>query len=126
MATNGSGIHDIGPPEDDGVIEEVEGGKILRLEDEEAPNEGAERSYEFYDNIVGMFPEDQLTLMATQFLEDVKRDKEARARRDKEYAEAIKRTGLGKEAPGGAEFDGASKAVHPMLTKATIDFQSRA
>ena len=118
MATNGSGIHDIGPPEDDGVIEEVEGGKILRLEDEEAPNEGAERSYEFYDNIVGMFPEDQLTLMATQFLEDVKRDKE--------YAEAIKRTGLGKEAPGGAEFDGASKAVHPMLTKATIDFQSRA
>ncbi len=56
----------------------------------------------------------------------VKSDKESREERDKQQAEGIRRTGLGSEAPGGAEFDGASKAVHPMLAKGCVDFASKA
>ena len=31
-------------------------------------------------------------------------------------------TGLGKDAPGGATFDGASKVVHPVMAEACVDF----
>ncbi|NDE67858.1 MAG: hypothetical protein EB062_07220, partial [Actinobacteria bacterium] len=37
-----------------------------------------------------------------------------------------KRSGLGNEAPGGATFQGASKAVHPVIAEACVDFASRA
>ncbi|MBU6430612.1 MAG: hypothetical protein KGR26_16460, partial [Cyanobacteria bacterium REEB65] len=33
-------------------------------------------------------------------------------------------TGLGKDAPGGAQFEGASKVVHPMLTEACVDYEA--
>ena len=96
-----------------------DGGAIVTLSEEEES-----QPYEFYDNIVEMIPEDVLTTLATDLVDCVTRDKEARKKRDKEYAEAVKRTGLGKEAPGGAEFEGASRAVHPLLTEATVDYAS--
>ena len=34
----------------------------------------------------------------------------------------MRRTGLGKDAPGGATFDGASKVVHPVMAEACVDF----
>ena len=45
---------------------------------------------------------------------------------DEQYEEGVRRTGLGDDAPGGAQFQGASRVVHPMLTEACIDFASRA
>jgi hypothetical protein len=64
--------------------------------------------------------------IARDLEEAIRLDQEARKERDEQYAEGIKRTGLGDEAPGGASFPGASKVVHPMLTKACIDFAARA
>lgn len=104
------------------VIDTDEGGAIVQMEEDAGP----EHTYEFYDNIVEMIPEDELNRLGTQLEEAITRDKKSRERRDKEYAEAIKRTGLGKEAPGGAEFTGASKAVHPMLTESAVDYGARA
>lgn len=106
------------PPPD--VEETDDGGAIVRVSEEE---EGPDKS--FYDNIVDEIPLPELLMLATNLLDDIERDKKSREKRDKQYEEAIKRTGLGKEAPGGADFEGASKAVHPILTEACVDFEAR-
>ena len=80
----------------------------------------------FYDNLVFDIPDKVLDDIATDLLEKIKNDKESRSRRDELYAEGIRRTGLGNDAPGGAQFEGASRVVHPMLTTAAIEFEARA
>lgn len=99
-----------------------DGGAIIQVgpETEQRPNR------EWFENIAEEFDDHVLNELATRLLQDLERDRRSREKRDKDYEEAIKRTGLGKETPGGADFEGASKAVHPMLTEATIDFSSRA
>lgn len=109
---------DLSPPD---VEETEDGGAIVRMGEEPEVETKA-----FYENIVEDFPEHELSALATRLLDDIERDKKAREKRDKQYEEGIKRTGLGKEAPGGADFEGASKVVHPMLTKACVDFASHA
>lgn len=79
----------------------------------------------FYDNLCFDIPEDVLEEIATDLLEKIDHDKQAREKRDKQYAEGIRRTGLGDDAPGGGQFQGASKVVHPMLTTSSIEFESR-
>lgn len=81
---------------------------------------------DFRANLAETFPEDELNQLATGLLEAIERDREARSKRDEQYAMGLKRTGLGDEAPGGAQFSGASKVVHPGLTKACVEFSSRA
>ena len=67
-----------------------------------------------------------LMRLSSSFLDLIAKDKEARKKRDEQYEEGLRRTGLGDDAPGGAQFSGASKVVHPMLTEACIDFAARA
>lgn len=108
--------------EDTGVEDTPDGGAIVRIgEDEEE-----EQTRAWFDNIADQFETPTLEQLSTRLLEDIDRDKKSRERRDKQYEEAIKRTGLGKEAPGGADFEGASRAVHPMLTQACVDYSARA
>ncbi len=106
----------------DEVTDTDDGGAIVKVGDDVAkrPNR------EWYENIATDIDDDKLATMCTRLLEDITRDGKAREKREKDYEESIKRTGLGKETPGGADFEGASKAVHPMLTAAVVDFQSRA
>jgi len=104
-------------------VEDTEdGGAIVTLE-ELGPAAG---DSEFYDNLAETMPEPDLKSLASKFLELISKDKEARKKRDEQYEEGIRRTGLGDDAPGGAQFNGASKVVHPMMTEACIDFASRA
>ncbi|KPL28067.1 MAG: hypothetical protein AMJ72_05335 [Acidithiobacillales bacterium SM1_46] len=106
---------------EDDVIDTDDGGAIIRMEGEDnRPNR------EWFDNIADDFDDEVKNKICTRLLQDIERDRKAREKREKDYEEAIKRTGLGKETPGGADFEGASKAVHPMLTEAVVDFQSRA
>lgn len=90
--------------------------------------EAAEQSPDddgFYANLAAILPDNLKDTLATDLIRLVDMDKESRAKRDEQYEEGIRRTGMGKDAPGGAEFEGASRAVHPMITEACIDFQSR-
>jgi len=104
------------------LVEDTEdGGALVTLEDEEEIQE----ELPFYDNIVELFEESMLNSLSSNLMQDIGYDKEARTLRDKQYAEAIRRTGLGDEAPGGAQFNGASRVVHPLLTEACVDFASR-
>ncbi len=106
----------------DEVTDTDDGGAIVRIGDDE----GSRPNKEWYENIKDDFDDETLSAICTRLLQDVERDGKAREKREKDYEESIKRTGLGKETPGGADFEGASKAVHPMLTEAVVDFQSRA
>lgn len=122
MATPEGEVFDLGP-EQEKVLDTDDGGAIVQM-GESVSDEVQERNW--FDNIVEDFEEPELDKLAVRLLEDIDRDRESRSKRDKQYEEAIKRTGLGKEAPGGADFEGASTAVHPMLTQACVDYAARA
>lgn len=79
----------------------------------------------FFANMALFLKEQDMDDLALEIIDAVSRDKDARKMRDKQYEEGIKRTGLGNDAPGGAQFQGASKVVHPILTEVSIDFASR-
>ena len=111
-------------PEDEvSDVEDTEdGGAIVRMgDDDDTDTESA-----FYDNLAEDMPDSELNALSTRFLDLISKDKEARKKRDEQYEEGIRRTGLGDDAPGGAQFQGASKVVHPMMTEACVDFAARA
>ena len=109
--------------EGNGVEDTEDGGAIVTLDEDETEQA---KSPDFYKNLAEEMPEPELDKLATQFLELVDRDREARKKRDEQYEEGLRRTGLGNDAPGGAQFQGASKVVHPMMTEACVDFAARA
>lgn len=80
---------------------------------------------EHFANLAETLDEAVLNDIAITLLDEITVDKEARQKRDQQYTEGLRRTGLGDDAPGGAPFNGASRATHPMLTEAVIDYQSR-
>jgi hypothetical protein len=115
-------VVDLGDEDDEDVTDTPDGGAIVRLDDEDV----APRSEDFYANLAEDMPESELQELAQTYLDLISKDKEARKKRDEQYEEGLRRTGLGDDAPGGALFQGATKVVHPMLTEACVDFASRA
>jgi len=108
--------------DDQGDVEDTEdGGAVVRLENKQ----DADESKAHFANIVDEVPQDELDDIVNDLLEKIERDKDARAKRDKLYEEGLRRTGLGDDAPGGAQFSGANKVVHPMLVEACVDFSAR-
>ena len=103
------------------MIEQPDG-SMLVMEKMEAQGP----SIPFDANLADYLEEHELQAIANDLLEKIKRDKEARKKRDEQYEEGLKRSGLGKEAPGGAQFTGASRVVHPMLAEAAVDFEAAA
>lgn len=110
---------DIEAPQD--LIEQPDGSYLVRdLEAIEEPKQG------FGENLVKVLDSTVLSRIASTQLDLIESDFRVRKPRDDQYTEGIRRTGLGQDAPGGAQFTGASKVVHPMLAKACVDFASRA
>ncbi|MEN6632629.1 MAG: hypothetical protein ABFD84_09385, partial [Candidatus Polarisedimenticolia bacterium] len=109
--------------EDDAEVQDTEdGGAIVKLDEDSEP----EARGAFYDNLVEEIDDAKVKEISTELLKHIERDKQARAKRDEQYEEGLRRTGLGNDAPGGAQFEGATRVVHPMLTEASIDFAARA
>lgn len=104
------------------VEEQPDGSAIVRMDDFKGPNE----DQDFYANLAEDIPSYELSSLALKYIELIEKDKEARKERDKQYEEGLKRTGMGNDAPGGAQFQGASRVVHPAMAEACIDFESRA
>jgi len=109
--------------EDYSEVEDTEdGGAIIR---ERENDEDAQKNQTHFANIVDDVDQSMLVEATTDLLEKIDKDKEARSKRDKQYEEGLRRTGLGDDAPGGAQFTGANKVVHPMLIEACVDFSAR-
>ena len=111
---------DMDPDAENDVEEHDDGSATVTLDE---PDEA--QNAEFYANLAEDMDNSDMMTISSQLLEFIERDKEARSLRDKQYEEGLRRTGLGDDAPGGADFQGASKVVHPMLTEACVDFSSR-
>lgn len=104
------------------VAEQEDGSAIVTVPGDEESREDPD----FGENLAETLDPYFLSCLGTDQAELIESDRRSREPRDKQQAEGIKRTGLGKDAPGGAAFEGASKAVHPMLAKGCVDFASRA
>jgi hypothetical protein len=116
-------IYDLGDEvTDDAVEEQDDGSAIVRLDKMQSPEE----SPDFYENLAETVDEYDLDSVAMKYVELIEKDKDAREERDKKYEEGIRRTGLGDDAPGGAQFMGASKVVHPVMAESCVDFAARA
>jgi hypothetical protein len=100
------------------VVELEDGSVVVNFKPKESPNQNPE----FYANLAEELDESTLNALATEYLDLIDVDKQSREQRDKQYEEGLRRTGLGKDAPGGATFNGASKVVHPIMAEACVDF----
>ena len=121
MTDDGGAVADL--PEENQDVEELEDGSaIVTLGDYQGPEENPD----FYENLAETINLFDLEKIGMRYLDLIEKDKEAREKRDKQYEEGLKRTGLGDDAPGGANFFGASKVVHPIMAEACVDFAARA
>ena len=122
MTEDGGAVADL--PEEEGQdVEELEDGSaIVTLGEFKGPEENPD----FYENLAETINLFDLEKIGMRYLDLIEKDKEAREKRDKQYEEGLKRTGLGDDAPGGANFFGASKVVHPIMAEACVDFAARA
>jgi hypothetical protein len=110
--------------EDNDVEMQPDGGAIIKMSEDKF--KGPEDDPDFYENLADVLDTSTLSSMALKYIDLVEKDKEAREERDKQYEEGLRRTGLGHDAPGGAQFMGASKVVHPVMAEACVDFSARA
>ena len=104
------------------VIELEDGSVVINFQDKVGP----QKDPDFYANLAEVFDEAVLDSLANEYLDYIDVDREARKERDKQYEDGLKRTGLGKDAPGGATFEGASKVVHPVMAESCVDFAASA
>ena len=109
--------------EDEMEVEELEDGSAIVRESE---FKGPEEDEEFYANLAESLDDLDLQVLASKYLDLFEKDKEDRKERDKQYEDGLRRTGLGNDAPGGANFQGASRVVHPVMAEACVDFAARA
>lgn len=109
---------------DDAELEELPDGSVILEMDTRGPMENED----FYQNLADSDEIDAFDLqaIAMRYTSLIEKDRESRKRRDEQYEEGIRRTGMGNDAPGGAQFQGASKVVHPVMAEACVDFASRA
>ena len=108
-------------PEESLEVEDTEDGGAVIMMESITVTEGGDH----FSNIVEEVSQKDLKKSISDLLTKIERDKEARQKRDKQYEEGLRRTGLGDDAPGGAQFSGANKVVHPMLVEACVDFSAR-
>jgi len=123
MTDEGGAEVDMLPGEEPDVEELPDGSAIVKLEDFKGPAEDEDFYANLAEEVVSI---SELEAMATRYLDLIENDRQARKKRDKQYEEGLRRTGMGDDAPGGAQFMGASKVVHPMMAEACVDFASRA
>jgi len=123
MTDDGGAEVDMLPGEEPDVEELPDGSAVVKLQDFKGPAEDED----FYANLAEeVISVRELESLALRYIELIDNDRQARKKRDKQYEEGLRRTGMGDDAPGGAQFLGASKVVHPMMAEACVDFASRA
>ena len=123
MNEDGSAEVDLLPGEEPEVEELPDGSAVVNMGDFKGPMDDED----FYANLAEESIDiGKLESMSMRYLDLIDKDRQAREKRDKQYEEGLRRTGMGEDAPGGAMFQGASKVVHPMMAEACVDFAARA
>jgi hypothetical protein len=123
MTDEGGAEVDMLPGEEPDVEELPDGSAVVSLADFKGPSEDEDFYANLAEEVVSI---NDLEALAIRYIDLIDNDRQARKKRDKQYEEGLRRTGMGDDAPGGAQFLGASKVVHPMMAEACVDFASRA
>jgi hypothetical protein len=123
MTEDGGAEVDMLPGEAPEVEELPDGSAIVNLQDFKGPAEDEDFYANMAEEVISIR---ELESLAMRYIDLIDNDRQARKKRDKQYEEGLRRTGMGDDAPGGANFLGASKVVHPMMAEACVDFASRA
>lgn len=98
--------------EEDSALAEMDGPQMQ-------PGQG------FDENLAEYLDDDYLDRLAQRIIDWVDEDKQAREPWQQREARAMRMLGITEETEGGADFPGASRAVHPLLTLGCVQFQSR-
>lgn len=106
--------------DDDQMIEHEDGS--VEILEPEVQEEGGD----FYENLAEKLDSTTLTRIANDLLDSIEIDRDSHKRQEELYEEGLKRSGLGNDAAGGAQFQGASRAVHPVLAESCVDYGSSA
>jgi hypothetical protein len=110
LQENEDGSVDVEMPDMSTEVQEMpDGSAVVTMEDIEGPQE----SPDFYENMAESMRPGELGTIAMRYLDLLEKDKEARKERDKKYEEGLKRTGMGNDAPGGANLHGSLKGCSP-------------
>lgn len=114
---------DIDAPNDEQpeIVDNGDGTTTVAMADQAATPES-----EWFGNLATVINGDELLMLGNKYLELIDEDTKDREPRDKQYADGLSKTGIAEPAPGGASFEGASRATHPVLAEAYIDFSARA
>lgn len=105
---------------DDDQMIEHEDGSVEILEPE------VQEESDFYENLAEKLDSTTLTRIANDLLDSIEIDRDSHKRQEELYEEGLKRSGLDNDASGGAQFQGASRAVHPVLAESCVDYGSSA
>lgn len=110
-------------PQDD-IPKEVDNGDgtTSLIFEEDEPQSIDEENW--FQNLAASLPLSTLDDLAEKYLKLIDEDTEARKERDSMQADGLKKAGIAGPAPGGAEFEGASRVTHPVLIEAFIDFSA--
>lgn len=123
MNEDGSAEVDLLPGEEPEVEELPDGSAVVNMGNFKGPMDDEDFYQNLAEEAINVY---DLEKMGMRYLDLIDNDREARQKRDKQYEEGLRRTGMGDDAPGGAQFLGASKVVHPMMAEACVDFAARA
>lgn len=108
--------------DDDETIENEDGtATFISAEEKAAQSKLSTGTSEWFANLAEEMDQSARQQLATHLVDLIEKDKASQSNRDKLYADGLAQTGLTKEAPGGADFPGASRATHPMILEAAID-----
>ena len=109
---------------DDGTV--VTGGDVIVVDFDPTAARIPHVGYDdHYANLADVVEENDLSRIADDLLQAIEQDKESRKDWESRYAKGIRLTGITDD-PSDGPFPGASRAVHPMLMEAGVQFQARA
>lgn len=126
---------DISVDDESRILEEAS--RILEMQEAGAPLSDEELEVlayfepegqvsDFKANLVETMPKDKLLSIGSDVVQWVDWDRESRKEWMEREARGIRLMGVTDNVEGGAKFEGASKAVHPGLIEAAIQFNARA
>ena len=83
-------------------------------------------SGDFDQNLALDMDESDLSMLAQQVIQRFEWDEQSRREWYERESEGIRLLGVSTNVEGGADFEGASEVVHPMMTEAVLQFHARA
>lgn len=98
----------------------------LLLDATEIDFQADDQQQDFGANLVDILDRSVVNSITSDLLHLIEQDRDSRKKRDQQYKKGMQLTGMGGDTPGGADFNGAAKTVHPVLAEACVDFSAAA